>query len=235
MPEVETQVQTTTTNDTTGTVVGAGNGSAKTVDTRAEIAARQERERQSITEKTRVEVLRELGLDNDDAMARFRAHREDAEKQRPEIEKKEREWKRQYEGVAKERDDLTAQVRTANEAYLSLLMRSYAGDLARSIDAHDSAVPDIETWLDAHTITEGEGEDATLVVTDGDFRIEYDSKEFSKSLAEHLRKTKPHYSRSRIVGGAGTGAAGSATGPKTAPTNLDELAAAFARKAAGGR
>lgn len=225
MPEAET-IQAAET----GAPAPAPSGNGKQ-DKSAETAARIERERAV----AKAELLRELGLDSDDAMAKFRASREEVEKAKPEIERKEREWKKQHEVAIKERDDLSAQLKAANEQYLAVLMDSRSSEIARQLDAYDKALPDIRLWLDAHTVTEGEGDDAELCVKDGDFKVEFDGKDFISSVVDHLRKEKPHFHRSRMVGGAGVGAGASVSAPNTAPTNLDELAAAFARKATSGR
>ena len=231
MPEIETVTTEAVAQATPGATGGNG---AQTFD-RAEVAARIERERTQVAAQTRTEVLRELGLDSDEALAKHRASREAADKQQPEIERREREWKKQFETLTTERTQLTLQIKAANDAYLAVLIRSHAGEISRSIDAHDGAVSDVETWLDGHTVTEGEGEGAALMVSDGDFKVEYDSKDWLQKVGDHLRKTKPHYSRSRVVGGAGTSLAGQSKAPTHTPENLDELAAAFARKAASGR
>lgn len=186
-------------------------------------------------EATRAALLAELGLDTPEARKAYDDARKAQQAQEPEFKRAAASWQKaesEYKAKLAERE---ANLERLAQAYMETRFRAAASELARSIDAHDYALEDIYSTIKNHVEAHGEGEEKDLLFKDGEFSVDIDSAGAWKKIGEHIAKIRPHYVRSRLVGGGGTaGAAGVVAVGTERPKDAKALALHVVRKMYGG-
>lgn len=182
-------------------------------------------------ERTRREVLGELGLDTDEALASYRAQREAAEATKPEAEKlktsiktERAAWETKLRTEAERTKQLERQLKEQAEINLSLVLRGEASEIARAFNAYDPE--QVYEYIDARTKPIERDGDTVMMFTDGALTVDLDDAEARQKIADHLAKKRPNYFRVPVPGGAGSlGHGATVMGARaTQPKSTAELA-----------
>lgn len=168
---------------------------------RAEREAAQAIQAAAAAERAR--VLADLGIESDEALEAVKAeragkaagkltpHEQELAKAKAEA-RKAADALRARDAVLAERD---AKLATFAERYFVQYRRSLAASLGQKMGVHATAMADLGRYLDAQIMTEGDGDDAELVLKDGAFRFALapDDDQDLAPLAAHIAKSCPHW------------------------------------------
>lgn len=186
-----------------------------------------DREVPALVEKARREWLAEIGADDDAALDAIKQQLADTQRARPEQEKRERVRAKEIGDLKTAADGWQKKYEEQFDANRSLVLRSHALSIAQELDAFDPH--DLFEFLDERV----EHDDDGSRFVDGEEKIDLIADpEAWKKIRDHVAKTKPHWLRTRSIGGAGTGTGRPAPAPAPGPaTDSAGLAQHFARDA----
>lgn len=186
-------------------------------------------------ERTRREVLGELGLDTEDKLNEFHSWRQGAEASKPEAEKlkasysaQQRAWETKQRELSQKVSEYEKKLAEQAEINLALILRGESSEIARELNAFNAE--SVYEFIDRRCKPISSGDGTKMIFTDGDVTVDMDDKDARKKLSEHLVKVRPEYFRTHVTGGAGTGISMRVTPGKDAPRNSSELAQAIVSK-----